>query len=491
MAEKARIHIKTQETEQRCSSSCKHKPKLFFSGSSANGVLHLQRTAGNQAVQRLIESGILQAQFRIGHPNDVYEPEADRVAEQVIKLPGGGNPQRKCAKCDDNEIKVLQAKEFQGKKPAALDQNAPSLIHEVLHSPGQPLDAPTRFFMEPRFGYDFSRVRVHYGESAEQSAQVVNAHAYTVGHDIVFGTGRFAPGTHEGQRLIAHELTHVVQQRQGAPLHLQRSALRDFKDTDVMHDPARLTDAQIEATREFKAYMDSRLKWQWMYKATREEALLACRLVLRRMREGEDVIWERDAGEFLNRARKQLGTLKETEKLVGKLKWVGGSKEQFESPETAESDFVRWLLAGGPDPTDLSKMNCWEMILFGATRGKIVSKDQIQNIYKTAAEKGNPPAEIENQLCGEFSNITFDPNDPRSPEPLPGDIIFFSVIENHAAIALGKEVIGGDHLVISLHASPAAPHGQVEVTTLEQLLRDTGLTTARLCRAPWRGKGRP
>jgi hypothetical protein len=65
MTEKARIHAKTQETEQRCSSSCKQKPKLFLSGSSANGLLHLQRTAGNQAVQRLIKSRALQAKLRI------------------------------------------------------------------------------------------------------------------------------------------------------------------------------------------------------------------------------------------------------------------------------------------------------------------------------------------------------------------------------------------------------------------------------------------
>ena len=66
--------------------------------------------------------------------------------------------------------------------------------------------------MEQRFGHDFSRVRVHSGAAAEQSARDVNANAYTVGHNIVFGAGRFAPGTHEGRRLIAHELTHVVQQ---------------------------------------------------------------------------------------------------------------------------------------------------------------------------------------------------------------------------------------------------------------------------------------
>ena len=89
---------------------------------------------------------------------------------------------------------------------------APPIVHEVLRSPGQPLDPVTRAFMEPRFGHDFSRVRVHSGAVAEQSARDVNANAYTVGHDIVFECRLVSPGTHEGRRLIAHELTHVVQQ---------------------------------------------------------------------------------------------------------------------------------------------------------------------------------------------------------------------------------------------------------------------------------------
>ena len=85
-------------------------------------------------------------------------------------------------------------------------------VCKALTSPGRPLEPALRQDMEQRFGYDFSAVRVHTDAAAEQSAQDINAHAYTLGHDIVFGAGQFAPGTHEGQRLIAHELTHVVQQ---------------------------------------------------------------------------------------------------------------------------------------------------------------------------------------------------------------------------------------------------------------------------------------
>ena len=83
---------------------------------------------------------------------------------------------------------------------------APASVDQALASPGRPLEPALRQDMEQRFGHDFSRVRVHSGAAAEQSAQDVNATAYTVGHDIVFGAGRFAPGTNEGRRLIAHEL---------------------------------------------------------------------------------------------------------------------------------------------------------------------------------------------------------------------------------------------------------------------------------------------
>ncbi len=85
-------------------------------------------------------------------------------------------------------------------------------MHEVLRSPGQPLDAQTRAFMEPRFRHDFSGVRIHTDAKAAESARAVNALAYTVGHDVVFGTGRYVAGSFDGRRILAHELAHVVQQ---------------------------------------------------------------------------------------------------------------------------------------------------------------------------------------------------------------------------------------------------------------------------------------
>ena len=92
----------------------------------------------------------------------------------------------------------------------------PPIVHDVLSSPGQPLDAAARTFFEPRFGYDFSKVRVHSDGRAAESARAVGSHAYTMGVHIGFAPGRFAPGTHEGLWLIAHELAHVVQQSHSA-----------------------------------------------------------------------------------------------------------------------------------------------------------------------------------------------------------------------------------------------------------------------------------
>jgi len=103
---------------------------------------------------------------------------------------------------------------------------APASVEHALADPGKPLETPAAAGHERRFGHDFSRVRVHTGTAAEQSARDVDAHAYTIGHDMVFAAGQFAPHTHQGRRLIAHELTHVVQQSRAvspSPTLIQRT----------------------------------------------------------------------------------------------------------------------------------------------------------------------------------------------------------------------------------------------------------------------------
>jgi hypothetical protein len=128
---------------------------------------------------------------------------------------------RKCAcggatglsgECDSCQAqKLLPARSRSG--PPVPE--APAIVYNVLQSTGQPLDHETRSFMEPRFGHDFSRVRVHTDTQAAESARAVGALAYTVGRDIVFGTGQYSPRTETGRGLLAHELTHVRQQSSG------------------------------------------------------------------------------------------------------------------------------------------------------------------------------------------------------------------------------------------------------------------------------------
>ncbi len=152
----------------------------------------------------------LQKKLKIGEPGDVYEQEADRVASSVIRS----------ANSHISNHSLPQVRRFSEGETEGGD--APPIVHDVLSSPGQSLDPSARSFFEPRFGYDFSQVRVHAGSKAAESAGAMGALAYTVGQNVVFGAGRYAPQTEKGRSLLAHELTHVVQQR-GGGLRIQRS----------------------------------------------------------------------------------------------------------------------------------------------------------------------------------------------------------------------------------------------------------------------------
>jgi hypothetical protein len=146
-------------------------------------------------------SAKIQAKLAVNTPGDVFEQEADRIADQVLAAP------------TQSAVRGLppRIQRFAGQATRHV-YASPDSVDRVLASSGSPLEPALQQDMEQRFGHDFSHVRVHSGQAAEQSTREVNAHAFTVGNDIVFGKDRFAPGTHEGRRLLAHELTHVVQQ---------------------------------------------------------------------------------------------------------------------------------------------------------------------------------------------------------------------------------------------------------------------------------------
>ncbi len=206
------------ETPRRCT----RPPQRGPSQDPAQAVLSLHGAIGNQAVQRLLHSGGVQATAVVNQPDDPYEREADRVAAQVLQMPEpavegtavqgrGRSPhiQRKCGPCREEE-EPIQRKE----RPAAASETAPAAGSHAFALPGagHALPGSVRAFFEPRFGLDFGQVRVHTDSEAAESARAVNALAYTVGGDIVFGAGQYAPHTPRGRHLLAHELTHVTQQ---------------------------------------------------------------------------------------------------------------------------------------------------------------------------------------------------------------------------------------------------------------------------------------
>jgi hypothetical protein len=143
----------------------------------------------------------LQAKLALHAPGDAYEREADSVSERVMGMP---QPQSR-------EQTRLEAVGVGGSSAA------PHAARGVLASPGRPLDAQTRAFMEPRFGHDLGTVRIHTGEQGAAAAQRVGARAFTVGRDIVFGAGEYRAGTTASRSLLAHELAHVVQQTSAGP----------------------------------------------------------------------------------------------------------------------------------------------------------------------------------------------------------------------------------------------------------------------------------
>lgn len=145
-------------------------------------------------------------QLAISEPGDKYEQEADRVAGQVMRM---------------RDSQVERQKEGEGSgsaQPATRD----ILSARSLSGSGQPLPESVRSYFEPRFGHDFSKVRVHADARAVESAREISARAYTVGREVVFGAGEYTPETTAGRSLLAHELTHVVQQEQGAGRKIQR-----------------------------------------------------------------------------------------------------------------------------------------------------------------------------------------------------------------------------------------------------------------------------
>jgi hypothetical protein len=157
--------------------------------------LELQRDVGNQAVQAWLRSEGTAVGPQLSHPAGVTEPEAEQITNYIMRT-HGGNPA--AARPDVT--------------PLAPAGDSPGVVGEVLRSSGKPLDEQSRRDFEQGLGSDFGQVRVHDGPLANEAAAAVNAEAFTAGSHVVFSEGRYSPDTQAGQRLLAHELVHVIQQ---------------------------------------------------------------------------------------------------------------------------------------------------------------------------------------------------------------------------------------------------------------------------------------
>lgn len=251
------------------------------SSSARNPLLELQRSVGNQAIQRLTSSPFIQAKLQISAPEDESEQEADRVADSVMRMPepvvsrqamvqpvsSHITPlaQRETDEEDEivapkskSHIPVAVREDGEEEKPLvqrACDEceeekqqdqgHAGGMVHResgaqtatpkvttsvaanihAMNGGGRPLPATTRAFFEPRFGADLSQVRVHTDSRATATANSIQARAFTVGPNIAFGAGQYAPESRAGRQLLAHELTHVVQQNGGQVQRAQPLAM--------------------------------------------------------------------------------------------------------------------------------------------------------------------------------------------------------------------------------------------------------------------------
>jgi len=231
------------ESIQKGPAAERHSSQPMAPISPNHGLLALHQQLGNQALGYFI-----QAKLTVSRPGDTYEQEADQVADQIMRMadpsaeqnPGpigvsvaSPHVQRACAPCAEGKGHC----DCESENKDDLHLHAKTNSHEAASaampgrsqiapftSGGEPLAERDRSFFEPRFGYDLSHVRVHRDSPAFDSARSVNALAYTMGHHVVFGAGQYAPETESGRRLLAHELTHVIQQGQTAGPAIKRKS---------------------------------------------------------------------------------------------------------------------------------------------------------------------------------------------------------------------------------------------------------------------------
>jgi uncharacterized protein DUF4157 len=239
------------------------RQRSFAAPSIATSTSHLNNSlppdarhfAGNLAMQRLLNAGTIQPKLTVSQPDDPHEHEADHIAEQITASPGASqcSCQEKagshgpCPSCQAHSSPLQVQRSARG-------ASAPAMSGDLSPgSSGQPLDLQTRSFMENRFGADLSDVRIHSDTQAASLANRISAEAFTLGRNIVFAANTYRPNTHAGRKLLAHELTHVLQQsgpqRSPASNTISRQANQSLDERVSQFESLVLTTAQDRLTQ--------------------------------------------------------------------------------------------------------------------------------------------------------------------------------------------------------------------------------------------------
>lgn len=200
---------------------------------------------------------LIQAKLTVGSVDDPMEHEADAVADQVIRMPDNAHIQRKCTDCEEKDKKAHRKPivSFIQKKNDAARMEVNEKTNDQIQSSkgaGSPMLGSVRSFMESRFGTDFSNVKIHTDNNAIQLNRELNAQAFTVGNDVFFNEGKYAPESEPGKHLLAHELVHTIQQ--GSAL----TSVQKQGDDDPAHGWE--TDAESFAKRAAEHYLSTERK---------------------------------------------------------------------------------------------------------------------------------------------------------------------------------------------------------------------------------------
>jgi hypothetical protein len=218
----------------------------------------LPRREALRSVEALYSNGPLQAKLEVSSPDDPAEREAERVADEVVKMDTpeadttkrGEESAEEGRTRDDNDLGLIRTVPVSRMGSTSVSGDSEAAVQQGVQGDGKPLPAQTRSEFEAKMGADFSDVSVHTDSTADEGARSINAEAYTMGSDIAFAEGSYQPTSESGRKLLAHELTHVVQQSSGARTQqAQRFFWGDDEESEEASDGGDGTESAAEQLR--------------------------------------------------------------------------------------------------------------------------------------------------------------------------------------------------------------------------------------------------